>query len=226
MTWTDLLGYAASVSVLASFCMSTMLPLRLLALTSNVFFTSYGFANHLYPVLILHVLLFPVNLVRLLQARRLQRQPPAPISIDASVLLPVMNFRNFSAGTPLFTRGQQTDRLFYIQDGVLDIRELGVLRLPGDLIGELGMFASDRKSPVTVICLTDCVLCELGEAHLKDAAFSSWMLRLVIHRLRKDAQYAAEQCSHHPPTLAAMRSAAEGNSLASLRRPAIERTAS
>src|ERR1700730_12648071 len=102
MTWTDLLGYPASVSVLASFCMSTMLPLRLLALTSNVFFTSYGFANHLYPVLILHVLLFPVNLVRLLQARRLQRQPPATISIDASFLLPVMNFRNFSAGTPLF----------------------------------------------------------------------------------------------------------------------------
>jgi hypothetical protein len=86
MTWTDLLGYAAASAVLASFCMSAMLHLRLLALTSNLLFASYGLADHLYPVLILHMLLFPVNLVRLLQAWRLRRQTATAIPIAGSTV--------------------------------------------------------------------------------------------------------------------------------------------
>ncbi len=86
MTWTDLLGYAAASAVLASFCMSAMLHLRLLALTSNLLFASYGLADHLYPVLILHMLLFPVNLARLLQAWRLRRQAATAIPIAGSTV--------------------------------------------------------------------------------------------------------------------------------------------
>ena len=68
-----LLGYAASAAVLATFCMSTMIPLRVLALASNVLFMAYGYVDHLYPVLILHALLFPVNTLRLVQFQRLVR---------------------------------------------------------------------------------------------------------------------------------------------------------
>jgi len=42
MSWVEVLGYAASATVLASFCMSTMIPLRILALASNVLFAPYG----------------------------------------------------------------------------------------------------------------------------------------------------------------------------------------
>jgi len=52
MLWVDLFGYAASATVLATFCMSTMIPLRILALVSNVLFSVYGYFNHPYPVLI------------------------------------------------------------------------------------------------------------------------------------------------------------------------------
>ena len=52
MTWIDFLGYAASASVLITFCMSTMVPLRTVALCSNVLFASYGAFAHIYPVLI------------------------------------------------------------------------------------------------------------------------------------------------------------------------------
>ena len=55
MSWFDLLGYLASLSVFATFCMNTMVPLRVLALGSNVLFSTYGLIGHLYPVLILHV---------------------------------------------------------------------------------------------------------------------------------------------------------------------------
>jgi CRP/FNR family cyclic AMP-dependent transcriptional regulator len=67
MSWVDVLGYAASATVLATFCTSTMISLRILALVSNVLFCSYGYFDHLYPVLILHAALFPINLLRLVQ---------------------------------------------------------------------------------------------------------------------------------------------------------------
>lgn len=69
MSWTDLLGYAASAMVLATFCMSSMLYLRLVAIGSNILFILFGSAAHIYPVLLLHVVLLPVNLARLMQIR-------------------------------------------------------------------------------------------------------------------------------------------------------------
>jgi CRP/FNR family transcriptional regulator, cyclic AMP receptor protein len=68
MSWTDLVGYVASASVLATFCMSTMVPLRIVAICSNVLFAVFGALAHVYPVLVLHLVLFPVNGVRLMQA--------------------------------------------------------------------------------------------------------------------------------------------------------------
>jgi len=67
MLWTDLLGYAASASVLATFCMSSMVPLRAVAICSNVLFVAFGALAHVYPVFVLHVILLPVNIVRLMQ---------------------------------------------------------------------------------------------------------------------------------------------------------------
>ena len=71
MLWVELLGYAASLAVLLTFCMSTMIPLRILALASNVLFILYGYFDNLQPVLLLHATLLPVNLYRLFQFQRL-----------------------------------------------------------------------------------------------------------------------------------------------------------
>ena len=59
------MGYAASAAVLATFCMSTTIPLRILALGSNVLFIAYGYADHIYPVFVLHAFLLPVKALRL-----------------------------------------------------------------------------------------------------------------------------------------------------------------
>ena len=64
---TNAIGYAASSLVLATFCMRSMRPLRLVALASNVAFISYAVVAGLPPILILHSILLPVNLVRLTQ---------------------------------------------------------------------------------------------------------------------------------------------------------------
>ena len=70
MSWVDGLGFCASFAVLASFCMTTIVALRVFALTSNVLFCTYGLFAHLYPVMFLHALLLPINLVKLWRLRR------------------------------------------------------------------------------------------------------------------------------------------------------------
>ena len=67
MSAINLLGYSAGLAVLAAFCMSSILPLRILAVLSNVLFASYGLLADLYPVLLLHLILLPVNLLKLVQ---------------------------------------------------------------------------------------------------------------------------------------------------------------
>ena len=73
MSWIDLLGHAASLLVLTTFCMSTMLRLRWVAIGSNVLFILFGYFGHIYPVMILHIILLPVNVIRLTQIYRLGR---------------------------------------------------------------------------------------------------------------------------------------------------------
>jgi hypothetical protein len=123
MSWVDLLGYAASAAVLTTFCMSTMIPLRVLALASNVLFMAYGYVDHLYPVLILHALLFPVNALRLMQFQRLVWDMREANSGDLSIqsLLPYMMRRKFAAGETLVRKGGSADRLYYLLDSELEI---------------------------------------------------------------------------------------------------------
>ena len=61
----DIVGYAAALAVLATFCMSTIVPLRIVAIVSNVLFALYGVLADLYPVFVLHSILLPINLFKL-----------------------------------------------------------------------------------------------------------------------------------------------------------------
>jgi hypothetical protein len=67
MSWIDVVGYCAALAVLASFCMSTIVSLRILAIVSNVLFGLYGVFAHLYPVFLLHSILLPINVFKLAQ---------------------------------------------------------------------------------------------------------------------------------------------------------------
>ena len=71
MPWTDIVGFLAAAAVLGSFCMSTIVPLRVLAVLSNVLFAFYGILAHLWPVFLLHALLLPINLFKLARVRML-----------------------------------------------------------------------------------------------------------------------------------------------------------
>src|SRR5262249_35339580 len=63
----DAAGYLASGLVVLAFCMKDIIPLRVVALTSNIAFLAYGIGLGLVPVWLLHAILLPINCWRLLQ---------------------------------------------------------------------------------------------------------------------------------------------------------------
>ncbi len=193
MSWITLLGYAASATVLATFCMSTMIPLRVVALASNVLFMAYGYADHLYPVLLLHAILLPVNALRLVQFYRLVREmrktPRKDLSIQA--LLPYMTRRKLNAGEALVRKGERADRLYYLIDGEIEVIELNKVLHAGAMVGEIGVFAPNQQRTATIICRTDCNMLELTESKAKqlyfqNRSFGFAVLQLIISRLVED----------------------------------------
>jgi len=61
------LGYLASALVLCTFSVRSMRMLRCLGIASNVLFISYAWIAGLPPIAILHGLLLPINISRLVQ---------------------------------------------------------------------------------------------------------------------------------------------------------------
>lgn len=190
MGWVEILGYAASLAVLATFCMSTMVPLRIAALVSNVLFAIYGYMDNLHPVLILHLVLMPVNALRLWQARKLVQdvRNAAGGEFPVAGLMPYMRRRDVPAGTTLMRKGEKADRLYYLAEGELELVDLGKTLGKGAILGEIGVFAHDHERTATVVCRTGCRVYELTEAKARelyfvDRTFGFAVLQLIINRL-------------------------------------------
>jgi hypothetical protein len=70
---TDAIGYLAAALVLAAFWMRSMSSLRYVAIASNLAFIAYGYIGDLMPVLLLHILMLPVNVLRLAELGSAQK---------------------------------------------------------------------------------------------------------------------------------------------------------
>ena len=64
---TETAGYIASMLVLATFATKDLRRLRIMAILSNVGFIAYGVLAGLPPILDLHLILLPLNVVRLIE---------------------------------------------------------------------------------------------------------------------------------------------------------------
>ena len=77
----DALGILAGILVLATFTTTDFRRLRMIAVGSNIAFISYGLALGLWPVIVLHGLLLPVNawhLAKLIVGRQRAKMPALP----------------------------------------------------------------------------------------------------------------------------------------------------
>lgn len=175
-----------------------MVPLRIVAIGSNVLFASYGALAHIYPILALHLVLLPVNVARLIQIQRLIWIVKAAHFSDLSIerLLPFMKRRVVEAGQALIKQDQKADHLYYLVHGRVQIPELGKVLEPGAVFGEIDIFARDQKRTASVVCIEDCEIYEMSEnkakqLYFQDRAFGLAVLQLIIARLMDSRRHYA-----------------------------------
>jgi hypothetical protein len=193
MSRTEILGYLATASVLATFCMNTMVPLRIAAITSNLVFAAYGWANGSYLLLAMHLILLPVNLYKLWRLQqmiaRVRSATQTDLSLDA--LLPFLRERKMAAGQLIFRKGEQSDGLYYVGEGEVEIVEFSIVCGQGSIFGEMGVFAPGRNRTATAVCRTDSVLYFLGERNARELYFQNpefgfSVLGLIIARVNQN----------------------------------------
>lgn len=207
MTLGFVLGCIAAGLTFATFLMKNMVPLRAIALASNISFVAYGYVESLLPVVILHGVLFPLNILRLLEIRKLVSdiESAAADSPVAQWLLPHMSRRTVAAGTTLFSKGDVAEQMFYVHSGNVRIVEYGDLLGSGTLIGEVGLFAPDRRRTQSVVCDSDCQLYSLSQEGMYRLYFQNpklgfHLMRLIVGRLMRDS--AARRAESQPAVLA------------------------
>lgn len=122
----DGLGFIAAAVVFLTFCMQTMLTLRLAAIVSNLAFIGYALAAGLAPILVLHGALLPLILWRLVQMRR-QTCTTLPARLASTGLesfewlIPLGWRREVAAGATLFAKGDPAESLFVVVEGGMQV---------------------------------------------------------------------------------------------------------
>ncbi|MBU6458913.1 MAG: cyclic nucleotide-binding domain-containing protein [Bradyrhizobium sp.] len=194
MTLIDGIGYLASALVLLTFCMSTMLSLRAVAICSNIAFISYGIGAGLYPVLILHLILFPLNIILFFRMLKLLRKAKLAAATDLSStwLQPFMEPRHFKAGETIFRKGQHADLLYMIISGEIRLPEIDQRLSAGELFGEVGLFSLERRRTQSAVAETDVDLLWISAGALKklcerNPGLSLYFLRLTATRMTQNA---------------------------------------
>ena len=189
MTAVELMGWVAGSLVFATFYLKTMIPLRVVALTSNLAFLGYGLTAGLMPIVVLHALLLPLNALRLHQMRvlisRVKKASRGDLSID--MLVPYMTIQNHPAGTKLFDKGDYSDQVFLILKGRVRIVGAGVIIKTGQLVGEMGLFSPGQKRTDTAVCETEVEIASVTEDGLwelfyQNPEFGAYLLRIIVQR--------------------------------------------
>jgi CRP/FNR family transcriptional regulator, cyclic AMP receptor protein len=118
----------AGLLVIVSAFVRTMIPLRWLAVGSNVGFIVYGLVHPSLLMVALHSVLLPVNLWRVRQMVQLTRRVSASAAGPEQMqiwLRPYMRSRRHAAGSTLFERGAPADRLYFLAEGSVELPEVG-----------------------------------------------------------------------------------------------------
>jgi CRP/FNR family transcriptional regulator, cyclic AMP receptor protein len=195
MTLIDLLGYSAASAAIGTHSMRTMIPLRILALATNVLFIGYGYMSGTQPVFLLHLILLPLNAWRLHQMLKVMRDVSAAAAsgkLCIDWLRPFGARRPFEPGQAVFRAGDTARHLYVVLSGKFRVEPHWDV-LPGTLLGELGFVAPDQARTMTVRCLERGELLAISYADVKtlyfqSPAFAFYLLRLVSERLFSNLQ--------------------------------------
>ena len=177
----------------------TMIPLRWLAVGSNLGVLAFGALVPPPATLAVAAVLLPINLYRLHEMVRLTRQVSAAeggSDLSGLWLRPYMTAKKLRAGTVLFRRGDAADRLYLLAEGRMALVEIGQEIPAGRVFGEIALFSPAKRRTHSARCLTACTVLHISEDTVKqlyyqNPAFSFHLIGLVAARLSDDVERAS-----------------------------------
>ncbi len=190
MFWIEAIGYLGALLTIGTYSMKTMIPLRISGICANCIFITYGILAPVYPQLILHSVLLPLNIARLVQMIRLTKKVSEASNGDLSIewLKPFMSRRTVKQGELLFRKGDSSGLMFYPVSGRYRLNETGIEIGPGQLVGEIGLISPDNKRSATIECIEDGELFSITYQNVKQLYFQNpkfgfHLLQLIGQRL-------------------------------------------
>jgi hypothetical protein len=190
ITIANVLALFGAIFFVATLLMRTIVPLRISAIISDLFFVGYAVLADAVTTFILYILLLPINIVRLHQMMKLVKKAQASADGDLSMdwLKPFMTRRKYDREQLLFRKGDAANEMMYIVTGKFRVTELGVELAAGRMVGELGFLAPDNRRTQTVECVEDGEVLaitydKLLELCFQNPQFGYYFLRLSSERL-------------------------------------------
>ena len=186
----NVLALLGAIFYVATLLMRTIVPLRIAALISDVFFVGYAVLANSVTTFILYVLLLPINIVRLYQMIKLVRKARTAADGDLSMdwLKPFMTRRKYRKDQVLFRKGDAANEMLYIVTGRFRVTEIGVELGAGRMVGELGFLSPNNRRTQTVECVEEGEVLtitydKLLEIYFQNPQFGYYFLRLSSERL-------------------------------------------
>jgi len=196
----ELLGYAGAAVNIVTYSMRTMIPLRIMPIASNCIFIIYGGIGGVYPILVLHAVLLPLNAFRLREMLRLVTNVRKAAQGDLRLdwLKPFMTKRRCAKGDVLFRQGEAAGEMFFILSGRFLLRELSLEVGVGDVVGELGLLAPENRRGQTLECIDSGEVLAIGydqarQLYFQNPDFGFYFLRLTTERLFQNISRLKEE---------------------------------
>ncbi len=180
----------ASIFVVATTTMRTMIPLRVFGILANVVLFATAIPIHNYLVMVVQASMFLVNSYRLHQMLQLVRDVKKSVNSDLSMewLKPFMTERKCAAGEVLFYKDEKAEDMLYIVSGRFRLVESGIELPVGAIVGELGMLSPSNTRTQSLECIEAGLILSVSyskveELYVQNPAFGFYFLRLSSARL-------------------------------------------
>jgi hypothetical protein len=201
----------ASVFVVATLSMKTMIPLRVFAILLNFVLIGTALPSHNYMVILVQTVALVLNVYRLHQMLQLVRDVKRSVTSNLSMdwLKPFMTERTCKAGEMLFYKDEKADSMYYIVSGRYRLVESGIVLPIGAIVGEFGLLSPSNLRTQSLECIEGGLILSVSydqveQLYVQNPAFGFYFLKLVTARLFENiARLEQRLAEQTPPDIAA-----------------------
>ena len=203
--WIEAIGYLGALLTLMTYSMKQMIPLRIIGICTNCAMIAYGILEPVYPQLLVHTILLPLNAFRLREMLQLVAKVRMASRGDLNMewLKPYMTRRAVQRGQILFRKGDVSTDMVYTITGRYRLNEISQDVGPGEVIGEIGLIAPENKRMLTFEAIEDGEVLTMGYSDVKqlyyqNPEFGFYLLQLISQRLFRDLERLQARITGEP----------------------------